>query len=107
MKKSVKVLALILSLTLLAGIMCGCGGEKKVQTGGKFTYWVSLPGATAQTLTSFGELLMYQEISKATGTEVDFIHPAQGSTGTEAFQILLSSGDYPDMMEYNWKVMVC
>lgn len=103
MKKSVKVLALILSLTLLAGIVCGCGGEKKVQTGGKFTYWVSLPGATAQTLTSFGELLMYQEISKATGTEVDFIHPAQGSTGTEAFQILLSSGDYPDMMEYNWK----
>ena len=80
-----------------------CGEEEKVQTGNAFTYWVSLPSAASQTLTSFNELLMYREICKRTGTQVDFIHPSAGSTGTEAFQIPLSSGDYPDMVEYNWK----
>ncbi len=103
MKKITKILALVLSVVMFTGFVCGCSGEKKVQTGSKFTYWVALPASTTQTLTSFNELLMYQEISKATGTEVEFIHPSQGSTGNEAFQILLSSGDYPDMMEYNWK----
>jgi putative aldouronate transport system substrate-binding protein len=103
MKKALKITALILSLVMLAGIFCGCGGEKKVNTGSKFTYWASMSSAASQTVKSYGELLMYQEMSKATGTEVEFIHPAAGSTGTEAFQILLSSGDYPDMIEYNWK----
>lgn len=102
MQRILRITAFILSLMILIGLLCGCE-EKKINTGSKFTYWVTLPGATQQTLTSFNELLMYQEISKATGTEIEFIHPASGSTGTEAFQILLSSGDYPDMMEYNWK----
>ena len=103
MKKMTKLLALVLSLAMLSGVLCGCGGEKTVQTGGKFTYWVTMTGAASQTLTSYGDMLMYQEMAKATGTEVEFIHPASGSTGTEAFQILLSSGNYPDMIEYGWK----
>lgn len=88
---------------MLAGILCACGSEKQVNTGSKFTYWVSMSSASSQTVKSYGELIMYQEMSRATGTEVEFIHPAAGSTGTEAFQILLSSGNYPDMIEYNWK----
>ena len=98
-----KIIAMILAVVLCLGIFAGCGDKETVQTSNSFTYWVSLPSATSQTLTSFNELLMYQEIEKATGIKVEFIHPAAGSTGTEAFQILLSSGDYPDMMEYNWK----
>jgi len=98
-----KIIAMILAVVLCLGIFAGCGDKETVQTSNSFTYWVSLPSATSQTLTSFNELLMYQEIEKATGIKVEFVHPAAGSTGTEAFQILLSSGDYPDMMEYNWK----
>ena len=103
MKKILKATALILSFIMLAGVLCGCDSEKDINTGSKFTYWVSMSGASSQTIESYSELLMYQEMSKATGTEVEFIHPAAGSTGTEAFQILLSSGDYPDMIEYNWR----
>ena len=101
MKKLSKFLALALTLVMIAAAFAGCG-EKKVQTGSTFTYWVTMDTSTAQTLTSFSELMMYKEMEKRTGTKVDFIHPASGSTGTEAFQILLSSGDYPDMIEYNW-----
>lgn len=103
MKKTKKIIAIVISAVLCLGILAGCGGEKKVQTGSTFTYWVSLPSQTSQTLTSFNDLLMYQEICKRTGTQVEFIHPSAGSTGSEAFQILLSSGDYPDMIEYSWK----
>ena len=101
MKKLSKLLALALTFVLIAAVFAGCS-EKKVQTGSTFTYWVTIDSNTAQTLTSFNELMMYKEMEKRTGTKVEFIHPASGSTGTEAFQILLSSGDYPDMIEYNW-----
>ncbi len=101
MKKARKLLTLALSLMLIVGVLSACGGKDTKETG-KFTYWVELDSTTSQTLQSYNDLLMYQEIAKATGVDVDFIHPAQGSTGNEAFQILLSSGDYPDMIEYAW-----
>ncbi len=102
MKKTLKIFALVLAVAMLAGVLCGCQGKEKVQTGSKFTYWVTVGATPAQTINSYDELLMYQEMERITGTKVEFIHPAAGSTGSEAFQILLSSGDYPDMIEYEW-----
>lgn len=102
MKKSVKLLALVLSCVFAFGIFAGCTSEKKVHTGDKFTYWATIHSSVSQTQTSYKDLLMYQEISKATGTEVDFVHPAKGTSGNEAFQILLASGNFPDMIEYYW-----
>lgn len=102
MKKISKVLVFALAAIMVVGSFVGCSGEKKVQTGSEFTYWVNLDAASSQTISSFNDLLMYQEMCKVTGTDVKFIHPASGSTGSEAFQILMSSGDYPDMIEYTW-----
>lgn len=103
MKKLKKVLALLIAISLTAGVLAACGTEEKISTtGAKYTYWGILDTSVAQTLTSYSELLMYKEMEKRTGIEIEFIHPAQGTTGTEAFQILLSSGDYPDMIESGW-----
>lgn len=102
MKKTFKIVSLLITLVMITTVFSACGGEKEVSTGGTFTYWVPMDNTVAQTHTSFNELLMYQEMEKATGTKVEFIHPAAGSTGSEAFQILLASGDYPDMIEYWW-----
>lgn len=102
MKKIFKLFALVIAATLIISSFGACT-SKVVKTGDKFTYWTSLDTASSQTLTSFNELLMYQEMTKRTGIEVEFIHPASGTTGSEAFQILMSSGDYPDMIEYYWK----
>jgi len=99
MKKATKLCALLLTAAMLIGVLGACGGKKKVDTG-KFTYWMAF---SSQTLSSNSERLMYQEMAKATGTDIEFIHPVSGSTGGEAFQILLSSGKYPDMIEYDWK----
>ena len=104
MKKSIKILSGILALILIMASFTACSEKevKDVKTGSTFTYWTSMQGTMKQTLTSYSELLMYQEMEKRTGTKIEFIHPSSGSTGTEAFQILLSSGDYPDMIEYEW-----
>ncbi len=102
MKKVSKALALILSVILIMSAFAGCG-KKEQKTGGKFTYWVAMPAAATETLTSYNDLLYYQEVSKATGIDVEFIHPTLGSLGSEAFQILLSTGEYPDMIEYSWR----
>jgi len=103
MKKTLKVISLVLSLCMIIGVFASCSKDDvNLSEAGKFTYWASLYSSSAQTLSSYSEMLMYQEMAKATGLEVEFIHPSKGSTGTEAFQILIASGDYPDMIEYSW-----
>lgn len=105
MKKFVKAIALISSLTLLATAFCGCSGGKKETVSNEdvsLTYWTMMDGTTARSLSSYSEMLMYQEMEKRTGIHVDFIHPIAGSTGNEAFLTMLSSSDKPDLMEYSW-----
>ena len=102
MKKAVKILSITLALILAVAAFAGCGKEETVKEKGKYTYWVPLDANSAQTVSSFDELLMYQELEKRTGVEVEFIHPSKGSTGGEAFQILLTSTNMPDMIEYDW-----
>ena len=103
MKKSVKVFAMVLALMLAIGILSACSETKTTKEKGKYTYWVSLNSTASQTLNTYADMFMYQELERRTGVEIEFIHPAMGSTGTEAFQILLTSSDMPDMIEYNWK----
>jgi len=104
MKKGKKIMAVVSAATLIAGIFAGCGGdEKKENANVTLKYWVTQDGASAQTLSSYNEMLMYQEMSKATGVNVEFIHPIAGSTGQEAFNTMLVSKDLPDMIEYSWR----
>ncbi len=103
MKRTAKILAVLVALVMTASALCGCGAGKKERTAGKYTYWATVNAQVQQTQSSYEDMLMYQEMSKRTGIEVDFIHPTAGSTGSEAFQILLTSADLPDMIEYGWK----
>lgn len=102
MKKTAKIFAAILTVIMTVSILCGCGNDKLPRERGRYSYWVSLPSSNAATLKSFDELLMYQELQKLTNTKIDFIHPVSGTAGSEAFQILLSSNDIPDIVEYTW-----
>ncbi len=103
MKKATKLLALLLALIMVAGVLCGCSESKKAREMGKYSYWSTMISSAQQTLSAYSDMLMYQELAKRTGIEIDFIHPTAGSTGSEAFQILLTSADMPDMVEYSWK----
>ncbi|MBR3934773.1 MAG: extracellular solute-binding protein [Clostridia bacterium] len=103
MKKMTKIFALMLVLVLVIGTFAACGEKKEASVEGEYTYWGTLDTNVSETHSSYSELMMYQEMEKRTGVKVNFLHPTKGSTGSEAFQILLTSADMPDMVEYNWK----
>lgn len=53
------------------------------------------------TKNSVAEVGSYQTIMQKTGVNVEFVHPAAGQT-TEKFNMIMASGDLPDMIFYNW-----
>src|SRR5260221_7591376 len=67
-----------------------------------FSYWAILNGNVAATLKSYNEMLCYQEYEKATGVHIDFQHISDmGAQNEEQFNLLVASGQYPDMIERN------
>ena len=105
MKKSLKFVAIISAIAVISMALTGCGGkeETKATTDGKsFTYWTVMESTSASLLSDYSEMMLYQELEKRTGVHVDFIHPIQGSTGSEAFLAMLSGNTLPDMVEYDW-----
>ncbi len=65
------------------------------------TIWTVLNGNAAATMKNANEIAAYQEVEKATGTKVTFQHPPQGQE-MDAFNIMISSGNLPDVIEYTW-----
>lgn len=68
------------------------------QKGVKLTYWMPMNSGAANFISSYSENPAYQAVQKNTGVEIEFIHPAAG-TETESLQLLLASGELPDMIQ--------
>jgi len=67
------------------------------------TYWVPMSGNVAATRQSFAEMSCYQELQKRTGIQIQFQHPPVGGTqATEQFNLMIASGQYPAIIEWNW-----
>jgi len=106
---------------MLITLMAGCGGKEAEPsasqaannpqasaTGGEaasyplktdqtLTYWAEY-GTTKSTI---DEVPFFQEWQKRTGVPLKFISPPAGQS-KDALNILLASGDLPDMIEFNW-----
>ncbi|MDR3193482.1 MAG: extracellular solute-binding protein [Treponema sp.] len=67
-------------------------GEKKL------SFWIPIAPVATKHISSYNENIAYQEISKNTGVEVDFIHPVTGQE-REQLGVLIASGDLPDIIE--------
>ena len=65
------------------------------------TWWLQLNPNVSATSASLGDTPFAAELEKQTGVKVEYIHPAQGSEN-EAFNLLLASGDLPDIIERPW-----
>ncbi|WP_088104860.1 extracellular solute-binding protein [Halalkalibacter urbisdiaboli] len=69
----------------------------------EITYWTELHPSVANSLEDLNGVGVYQELEKATGTKVSFQHPSgEGTQITEQFNLLIASGNLPDVIEYNW-----
>jgi putative aldouronate transport system substrate-binding protein len=116
-KRQNKIITLILALTLAGTILSGCKKAEEtpttpsegsgttasypIKTDKKIKFWMDLNGNLSSQVKNFGETEIGKEVSKRTGIQVEWIHPAQGQ-GKEQFNLLLASGDMPDIIEWNW-----
>ncbi|MDF2936808.1 MAG: transporter substrate-binding protein [Paenibacillaceae bacterium] len=67
----------------------------------KLTYWAELNANVSSTKPTFSQVPFFQEWQKRTGVQLEFIQPPSNQR-TEALNMLLASGDLPDMIEYSW-----
>lgn len=124
MKPSKKIVTLAALLAMSGTVLAGCAKEAAPtaeksndgagQTGaaaGTFsypmksdktlTYWAELNGNISSVKPTFQDVPFFQEWQKRTGVSLKFIQPP-ANQAKEALNVLLASGELPDMIEYSW-----
>ncbi len=100
------------AVVALAVGAAGCGEQ---QTGGSDTAKGEMPKelsiyanlgdhARRAGASDNNDLLAFQLMEELTGCHVTWTHPSGGS-GTEKFNLLIASGNLPDVIVYNWQVV--
>lgn len=93
-------IALVLVILLSFGCVA-CNKSNETVASGELTYWMNLNPILSAKMSNFGETPLAKEIEKQTGIKVKYEHPAQGQLN-EAFNLLLASGNLPDIIQYNF-----
>ena len=114
MKHLLKVVfAFVFALLLLGGCNGSSGKNGKhlsipegritypVDTDVTLTYWMSLANNVAPNFAQMGDTPYAKAMAEKTGVNVRFLHPPSGGIN-EQFNLLVASGDMPDIMERNW-----
>lgn len=112
-QKRSKVICGIVSLVVMAGITAGCtGGQRQgsvdlkpgealsypIQTDEKLQYWyVDYTSGNVKR----EEAPLWKELAVQTGVQVEYI-PVSPSIAQEQFNLLLASGNVPDIVAYDW-----
>ncbi|WP_127587472.1 extracellular solute-binding protein [Paenibacillus koleovorans] len=65
------------------------------------TYFVQLTASRPNGMNSLNDMEAYKELERITGIHADFKHPASGQENNQ-FNLMMSSGDFPDVIEWNW-----
>ena len=116
----IKALAIMVSLLLVSSVSTGCGGKKATDSTSNNTTVTevnTLPivktpitlkifAVNYQTalVKSYGDIEGFKAISEKTGINLEWIHPA--GTGTEQFNVMIASGDYPDIIFWNYDTSI-
>lgn len=98
-----KLLALFVVVSLVASVAAGCSKQETANNNSdSLTLWSVMDANTAISHKTYSDMLLFQELEKRTGVKIEFIHPIEGSTGSEAFLTMITSKNLPDIMEYTW-----
>lgn len=73
-----------------------------LKTDKTLTYWGELPGNLTGVKATHADTPFFQNWQKATGVPLKFTAPPTNQT-TQSLNVLLATGDLPDMIEYNWQ----
>ncbi|OBZ10225.1 extracellular solute-binding protein [Bacillus sp. FJAT-26390] len=72
-----------------------------IKTDKKLSYWGEINGNLIGVKPTHDEIPFFQDWQKKTGVSLEFTAPPTGQT-KEALNVMLASGDLPDMIEYNY-----
>lgn len=111
MKKS---LIIAMGALLCACQLAACGNNventSKVQEGDiayplqtdvTLKYWVRMTAALGTSVKNYSDTPFAKKLMEDTGIKVEYQHPAQGQD-SEVLNLLLASGDLPDIIETDW-----
>lgn len=101
-----KLIAVCLASFMTIAAFGGCTNKEKevAQQGGEMkeiSMYTTITGEAAVVYSTLNENPFFQELEKRTGVHVNFIHQPPGS-GTEHFNLMIASGDYPEVIEASW-----
>jgi putative aldouronate transport system substrate-binding protein len=96
---------IMLSMAIWMTLSTACSDTRKnITPEPKYTtlsYWAELNGNAGSVRPSFQDVPFFQEWQQRLGVQLKFIQPP-ANQAKEALNVLLASGDLPDMMEYEW-----
>ncbi|MCU6710338.1 extracellular solute-binding protein [Paenibacillus sp. J5C_2022] len=78
------------------------GAKKEEKQLKELKIFAELSGHLSSTGKSNNDNLVFQEMEKRTGVKVEWMHPPTGQAN-EKFNLMLSSGELPDVMMYGFK----
>ena len=96
-----KLLTLILAFSLVLTCASAEGYWSKDDDPVTLTYWVPLSSYAAVVMDNYKDNLVYKTIMEESNFTIEFIHPSIGQE-TTAFNLLMMSGELPDIIEYSW-----
>lgn len=105
MKKKARIVSSILTFTIAATMLAGCGGSKTAKAGKDTTFsWWIYSGADSSYYTEYSENPAVQySLTKGWGDEqkgisFEFWQPASG-TSLDNYSTMIASGDLPDIID--------
>lgn len=120
-------MALLMAAAMTATAVTGCGGSKPAETapatntagetaspedfsypmaeGDTLQYWCDLTTTVSANYANLGDTPFGQQWQENTGAKIEFLHPPTGQI-KEQFSLILADGNLPDLMEYNWTVVI-
>lgn len=122
MTKKKRVIAAAVAVAALTAVCSGCGsfgsGSKNVRTDAELTqvttsdtypidsdvtlrYWKPMSAQISAYATSMNDTMFHDFLEEDTGIKIQYEHPVSGQE-EQAFNLLLSSDDLPDIIEYSW-----
>lgn len=97
--------ALFLAMLIVAPVFAQAEAEVASSSeAAKLTYWAPLNPNISAVAQDFSQTEYWKEVMARTNTEIEFQHVSAANDGvlSEGFNILIASGDYPDIIEYKW-----
>jgi len=79
----------------------GAATTYPMKTDKSLTYWGELPGNLTGVKAAHADIPFFQDWQKKTGVPLKFTAPPTNQT-TQTLNVMLASGELPDMIEYNW-----